>query len=453
MATPRICMYLVAWWVIAGLAGAGCDGLLGKEPNPGYCPSPPCAPDGGGCRSNADCTSSVAGVCDVMGTKQCVQCTATDHAACTGNAPFCGADNACRACAAHEECDSNACSFATGSCAAETDVAYVSSTGIDNSTCDKSAPCASIAAALMTGRHYVKIHGTIDGAVVVDRGRTVTFLADPSAMLMRGSGGDVLTVKDTGTSLAIYDLTISGAQNSAFGISLAGGIPALSLTRVTVSNNAGGGIASAGALTIDHSTITSNGSSRPGISITGGSLSLAQSLVSGNRGGGVDVTDPTAKFAIASNKFVSNGAGDPMGSLIGAVSIRANFSGTNLLEFNTFYKNLSTDGIGAAIRCDPATFTARANIMLNNGTTSSPDQTGGTCAHIYSITRPGTVPTGTGNQASDPLFMDAAGGNLHLQAGSPAIGAANPLAPLTGLSARDFDDHPRTSPVNLGAYQ
>lgn len=456
MAISGIRVYLASWWVIVGLTGAGCDSLLGKEPNPGYCPSPPCT-DGGGCRSDTDCATPGANVCDVMGTKQCVQCTATDRAACTGNAPVCGTDNACRGCAAHAECDSDACSFVNGSCAAATDVAYVSSTGTDNPACDKSAPCTSIASALMTARHYVKIHGTIDGAVVVDKGRTLTFLADPGAMLTRGTGGDVLTVRDTGTSLTIYDLSISGATASSVGISLAGGVPTLSLMRVTVSNNAGGGIASAGSLTIDHSMIinngSNNGSSRPGISITGGSLSLAQSLVSGNHAGGVQVGDPTAKFAIVSNKFVGNGAGDPMGSLTGAVNIEANFDSANLLEFNTFYKNLSTDGIGAAIRCDPATFTARANIMFNNGATSSPNQTSGTCAHIYSITNPGTVPTGTSNQGSDPLFVNAAGDNFHLQAGSPAIGAANALAPFTGLSARDFDDHPRVTPINLGAYQ
>jgi hypothetical protein len=160
-----------------------------------------------------------------------------------------------------------------------------------------------------------------------------------------------------------------------------------------------------------------------------------------------------AKFAIVSNKFVGNGSGDPPGSLIGAVSIRANFASANLLEFNTFYKNLSADGRGSAIQCDPAAFTARANIMFINGTASNLDPTSGTCTHSYSIARPGTVPTGTTNHGNDPLFVDAPGGNLHLQAGSPAIGAANALAPLTGLSARDFDDHPRMSPVNLGAYQ
>jgi hypothetical protein len=452
MAASSVCMAVLSGWTIAGLASAGCDGLLGKEPNPGYCGSATCSPDAGGCRSNADCTAAGAGVCDVAGTTQCVQCTATDHGACTGDAPFCGADHACRACAAHEECDSNACAFATGSCAMETDVAYVSSTGADNSTCDRVTPCASIAAALTTGRHYVKIHGTIDGAVVVDRARTITLLSDAGAMLTRGAGGDVLTVRDPGTSLAIYDLAITGAQSASVGVSLAA-VATLSLIRVTVSNNAAGGIASAGELTIDRSSIVNNGSGGPGISITGGSLSLAQSLVSGNRAGGVDVTGTMARFAIVSNKFVSNGSGDNGGSLIGAVNIRANFSSANLLEFNTFYKNLSTDGVGAAIQCAPSAFAARANIMFNNGTAANLDPTSGTCAHVYSVANPGTLPPGTGNQTGDPMFVSPTSGDFHLQAASPAIGAASPLAPLTGLSARDFDDHPRTPPVNPGALQ
>jgi hypothetical protein len=196
-----------------------------------------------------------------------------------------------------------------------------------------------------------------------------------------------------------------------------------------------------------------DGNGGPGIFVTGGSLSLAQSLISGNRGGGVDVAAAMAKFAIVSNKFVGNGSGDPAGSSTGAVNIAATFDSTDLLEFNTFYKNLSTDGVGPAIQCTPSTFTARANIMFKNGTASNLDQAGGRCAHIYSIATPGAVPTGTGNQASDPLFVDAPGDNFHLQPGSPAIGAANALGPLTGLSARDFDDHPRTTPINLGAYQ
>ena len=454
MTTPRLRVCLVSWWVIAAVAGTGCDALLGKEPNPGYCASPPCTPpDTGGCRSNADCASPGAGVCDAPAAT-CVQCTAGDHAACAATTPVCGTDNACRGCAAHGECPSNACAFADGSCAAASDVAYVDATGADNAACDRSAPCASVAAALMTGRSYVKLHGAIDGAVVVDKGRTVTFLAEPGATLTR-TGGDVLTVKDTGTSLVIFDLAITGAQGPAVGISVQGGgapAPALSLMRATVSNNVGGGISAAtGSLAIDHSTIAGNGNgnSGPGIVVTSGSLSLAHSLISGNHGGGVTVTG-SAKFAIVSNKFVSNGAAD---SSTGAVNIAANFATANLLEFNTFYKNLSTDGVGSAIQCIPSAFTASNNIMFRNGTATNLDQTTGSCLHTYSIAMPGTALAGAGDLAKDPLFVDPANGDLHLQTTSPAIRAADPSTPLTGPAARDFDDRPRMAPANLGAYQ
>lgn len=455
MSTSSVRVCLVFWWAICGFAGTGCtscDSLLGKELNPLYCGSATCRPDGGGCGSNADCMSPE--VCDTM-ANHCVQCTATDHAACTGNTPTCGTDGTCRACAAHSECVSGACSFAdgSGSCAPESDVAYVDSVnGNNNPTCGKSTPCATVTAALKAGQQrYIKISGTIDDAVVVNNLRRVTFLADPGAMLTRRGGGNVLAIEDAGTSLTIYDLTISGAKDPAAGISVDMGAT-LSLMRAIVSNNEGGGVSSAGTLVIAHSKITNNGSSKPGVVVNGGSFSLAQSLVSGNRSGGVQVTTVTAKFAIVSNTFVSNGSGGDMGSMTGAVNIGVNFNSANLLEFNTFYENLSINGSGSAIRCDPATFTARANIMFNNGT-MGPNQTSGTCMHIYSITRPGSVPSGTGNQASDPLFVDKAGGNFHLQVGSPAIGAANALVPLNGLSARDFDDHPRLPPVNLGAYQ
>lgn len=156
-----------------------------------------------------------------------------------------------------------------------------------------------------------------------------------------------------------------------------------------------------------------------------------------------------AAFAIVGNAFFQNGT---QGSLAGALVVSAPSSGTNRLEFNSFSKNASTDGVASAIQCTVAgTFTARNNIMSDNGTLSNMNQVGGTCLHAYSIARPGTVPSGTGNSGSDPMFNNTTTGDLHLQPGSAALGAADPASMLSGLAEFDIDGQKRTSPADIGA--
>jgi hypothetical protein len=98
-------------------------------------------------------------------------------------------------------------------------------------------------------------------------------------------------------------------------------------------------------------------------------------------------------------------------------------------------------------------FTAENNIMSDNRTRTGMEQVGGTCGYAYSIVRPGTLPPGTGNKATDPLFVNPATGDLHLQATSPARGASDPNADLTGIASHDIDGTARHAPADMGAYQ
>src|SRR3954470_22460861 len=127
-----------------------------KEKDPYYCADAPhhnCLAmiDGSlDCTGNQDCKSPT-GVCDLAGSRRCVECTAAEHDACTMTHPVCGDDQACRACAAHAECSSNVC-LPDGACGGDTTVAYVDDKGTDNDMCTQAMPCLKVAKALATGR-------------------------------------------------------------------------------------------------------------------------------------------------------------------------------------------------------------------------------------------------------------------------------------------------------------
>jgi hypothetical protein len=272
---------------------------------------------------------------------------------------------------------------------------------------------------------YLKLAGTNDeGAPITIDNQNVTLLAERDAKLIRTSNGLHIEVKGT-SQVDIYDLEISGASGAqGVGISMpTGNVAKLALVRVKIVNNQGGGI-----------------------SASGGALAVSQSTISGNTGGGISVMNGT--FAIVGNVFVGNGT--QMG-LIGGISIGTVQDATNRFEFNSLYGNQAQSGVGAALQCVAGTFTARNNIMSENGSFSNMAQVGGACMHTYSIARPGAVPTGVGNSGMDPLFVNIITGDLHVKPGSPALGAADPNSDLTGPASHDIDGDVRTTRADIGA--
>jgi len=408
------CAALVSIWSTS--CGAF-DGIWDKQLSPGWCKDHPqdadCRrefPDAGPvtCSSNASCMAPTP-ACDLAGTMTCVQCVAPDQTtACGSTMPACGPDHACHACSKHADCATSSACLEDGSCAMETDVAYVEPLVGTGTTCSLAMPCKKVAEALGTGRRYVKLTGTVDEPIDVHGGRVVTFLADSTTTLTRTNGnGAVITVRDDGTSLAIYDLTIRNGQNSPSSIGClipaGSGAPTLSLTRTLITNNAGGGISAAnGSLTITQSTISGN--QGPGISATGGSLTITQSTISGNQGVGISATGGMLTIARSTVSLNPGGGlsiggvgpvfditntyifrnGDENSSTFGGLSLDFAIPGTNRLAFNTIVDNRANLGAASAggVFCDAASFVAGNNLIFRNtGGSTTTAQTFGNCTY------------------------------------------------------------------------
>jgi hypothetical protein len=153
--------------------------------------------------------------------------------------------------------------------------------------------------------------------------------------------------------------------------------------------------------------------------------------------------------------IVSNVAGDFGGGVYGAMIYNC------LVVSNT--AQLGSYG-GGTFQCTSVNCTITANTadigagdafgyLVNCVVTGNFSGDGGNYAFDtldYCCTTPD--PGGTGNVIADPLFVNAAAGNFHLQAGSPCVNAGNNSYITT---ATDLAGNPRVSggTVDVGAYE
>ena len=305
------------------------------------------------------------------------------------------------------------------------------------------------AAAMFTlQRSTIKLFpGTHRGAVSIGDNQRLELHGD-GADLTRNDAGPILSVQGLAElvviGLRIHNATGAGGSNGITCNEVNGNMPIVTLHRATIDRNEGFGIyANACKIHLENGVVLANSS---GLVVADGALTVSRSTISGNIRGGIEVT--YGSFMIVGNVFFGNG--NSM-SPIGAVSITALPGTMSRLELNSFTRNRASDGRGTAIHCLASTFTARNNIMSDNGTPTNLEQVGGSCAHAYSIARPGAVVPGTSNSNKDPMFRNAVSGDLHLMVGSPALGAADEATDLTGAAELDIDGDKRTAPADIGA--
>lgn len=320
--------------------------------DPYYCEDRPnhyCAE--GSCATSADCGGE-APVCDRSAAAGvCVQCTAEEASACAGTAPICGDDRTCRGCARHGECASGAC-LPDGACADEAQVAYLAEGG-SGTACTRGAPCGNVGAALALNKPVVKHSGSIADALALAGGRQLTWLAEPGARLTGPASGALVTVRDAGTSLAMFDVTLADANDEAAGygllVAVDAGDVAVALQRVTLRNNRAGAISfSAGALTISASTLI------------------------GNPGGGLAIAGSATRFSVRDSVIAYNGSanGNASGlepSTVGGVAITANSQGSDLSRNTIVYNQSDGATFRGGVSCNAPRATASGNLIFHNG--------------------------------------------------------------------------------------
>ena len=172
----------------------------------------------------------------------------------------------------------------------------------------------------------------------------------------------------------------------------------------------------------------------------------------------------TNNASVANSVFIGNRATGTAGG--GAFWLGS--GGSTSITNCTIVGNFASSQNQGGIRNQGAVVTAMNCILWGNqgpnGAQAAINQANATANLNYSIVEGGFVGTGTGNLATDPNFMDLAGGDLRLALPSPAVDAGNGNAVPAGsigdfAGARRIVDEPGTAnsglgdPVDIGAFE
>jgi pimeloyl-ACP methyl ester carboxylesterase len=286
-------------------------------------------------------------------------------------------------------------------------------------------------------------------------------------------GGGIFSVIDGNNTITLTNCAITGntASESGGGCSdsISGGTITLNnciISKNTANGFGGGGVfndytsnVGGGIISLINCTVTSNTTLNGGggicnyNSLNGGTIMLTDCLVSANTaindGGGVSNFSGTMTLTNCSitNNTAQNGGGianveytDTGSKGNGTITvINCTVSGNTASNQANGIYNYNYNG----------TITLTNDIIYKDtGNEVANDANATTSAVISFCDIQGGYP-GTGNIDKDPLFVNAAYGDLHLKSGSPCIGRGT----ATGAPATDKDGNLRHNPPSIGAYE
>jgi hypothetical protein len=382
----------------------------------------------------------------------CRGCTADDQ--CSNPTPVCDeATTTCRGCATDDDCASTICNTSSGACLPEADVVFASATGAESGACARVEPCSltrAVTVATTAGRPLVKmLPGTYAQSLVVD-----TLGAQPLVVLAAGAIlGPSSGVRVTnGLSLELRGIEIRSASSGS-------GIGYISCGDVTPG-------APRTSLTIEDAKLSV---SSPSNMVVAGNCSLRMRRVEFEDG------SPRHLYLVSDTDFDGDrlSFGGSTGAALNALGKRIHVRLTNsvaddrailmnysddvspgssfYLAFNTFANTQVSCGY-------QGTTNPIGDVQYENNIIYGPSFTDAVysedvrCTLTNNVIYPQQTPR-PNNINADPQFVNAAGGDFHLLATSPAIDAAMPSAGLD--PAFDFEGtaRPQGAAKDIGAFE
>ena len=440
---PAVCCSSAADCAVIGVEDQQRDCALSLVCADHECSVPPDGPKAE-CTLDDECASPTPRCAPNL---QCVECIKA--ADCPVSEPTCDAtSHQCRACVLDADCTSEICDTQTGVCVPESTIVYASPSGTSVASCSRADRCSIQRAFAITDatRNVIKlVPGIYSGNLVVSN-KTVRVRG--AGATISSTSGDTLTVNDHG-SLTVSGVIIVSAAAAGRAVICSSlnnvDIPVLALDTVTVESTTTGIKLTKCSATITQSTIHTTGFSSGLLATNASTADVTRTSI---RGGAYIVGSVDNSVLRLTNTIV----GDP--TTPGDDGFFA-VSGAVALSFSTVI-NARVQCNGSPSVCSGASTNGVCfdNSVVVNLTPGAPTDTvtGLACSGTYTAVFPQAAAlAGLGNLAVNPKLVNPAMNDLHLQATSPAIDAANPAATL-GV---DFEGKPRPSGAqrDLGAFE
>jgi len=293
-----------------------------------------------------------------------------------------------------------------------------------------------------------------------------------------GMGGGI-TINDVSPTVINTQVLGNQTTNDGGGIYVSGGAPTFEDLLVDSNTSSGccGGvhIGNNATVNISDSTISNNNAGYGGgvgvfsdstVTITNSTISGNDTDVEFGQGGGMHVSGSGTVVNLVDSILADNLTRDHGGAISsdgGTVNLtnaliygnqsstgNANVFAVNLTDFTLMNATIADNNPTAAqaVILWSGSLTMTNSIMYNNAFSLGSDPPCPTCFTVtYSNIQGGF--TGTGNIDADPMFVDAANQDYHLQAFSPSWNTGT----ASGAPSADIEGTPRDALPDMGAYE